>query len=138
MSNKTLTGSIALTKLIYAPYKTAQGNDCIMIPIEANKLEVDGNGGVYLPIRFIIRPEPDQNGQDGFIAKRIGTKEYKSMSEEEKNDLKDNNTDLSKKLTPIIGNVKDWTTSYNNATSGSVSSDVHQAPSNGEPDDFPF
>lgn len=138
MSQKTVTGSIALTKLVHAPYKSSKGADCIMIPIAANKLEIDDKGGVYLPIRVIVRDEQDKFGQNGFIAKAIGTKEYKDMSDADKETLKDNKSELAGKLTPILGNIKDWSSGGGNATSGNVSDTVHQAPAKGEPDDLPF
>lgn len=138
MADKTLTGSIALTKLIYANYKSSKGADCLMIPIDANKLEKDGKGGVYLPVRILVNEQQDQHGQNGMIIKSIGTNDYKALDDGLKEKLKDHKTDEAKQLVPILGNVKDWSNTGGNATSGAASTDVHQASADGVADDLPF
>lgn len=118
MSQKTLTGSIALTKLIHAKFVSKKGANCIMIPIDANFLEKDEQGGVYLPVRILVKDEVDQYGQNGFIAKSIGSKAYKAADEAQKKSWKDN----EKEITPILGSIKDFSAPTKNANTGAVSS----------------
>lgn len=124
MANKTLTGSIALTKFKNAVVlkkkssKTGEEIPGIFIPIGFNHL-TEKDGAVYADIRIIIRDEPDQYGQNGFISKSLPAEVYKA-NKDQSDFLKDNQ--------PILGNLKDW------SSQGSAES----APVVGEDDDLPF
>ena len=134
MSNeqKQLTAKIALDKLICAKVTSKNGSDCLMIPIKQNNLEVD-EYGIHLPIRIIYRPIQDDKKQNGFISKAIGSETYKAASEDQKAAWKDFDNEETKKQTPILGNVKDW------SSSGPATSNVAQAPAvDPDSDDLPF
>lgn len=136
MSEKKLSGSLALTKLIHVRMKKKNKDgveiEGLFIPIKANYL-VEGAPAddksipVYMPIGAVVRDEQDKYGQNGFISKQLDTKDYKAMTDEQKAD--------SKKYTPILGNVKDWSSSgsSNADTGGAVSSETID-----ENDDLPF
>ncbi len=127
-TEKSFSGSIALTKLIHVKRQQKGKNgmiDVLIIPIEANKLEQDKNGGVYIPISGIIREEEDKYGQHGFIGKRLPTEVYKNATDEEKKD---------KTMTPILGNVKVWGGSSSSGNTGAVD----EGDSVDENDDLPF
>lgn len=115
MSKETsFSGSIALTKLVHVKRQQKGKNgmvDVLIIPIDANYLEVDKNGGVYIPISGILKEEQDQYGQNGFIGKRLPSDVYKSASDELKND---------RTKTPILGNVKVWGSGGGNGNTGQV------------------
>ena len=103
-----------------------------MIPIKQNNLEVD-EYGIHLPIRIIYRPIQDDKKQNGFISKAIGSETYKAASEDQKAAWKDFDNEETKKQTPILGNVKDW------SSSGPATSNVAQAPAvDPDSDDLPF
>ena len=136
MSKKTLSGSIALTKLKHVRMngkgKGGKVIPGIFIPIEANKLiegkpTEDGSIAVYVPIRVLYNEEQDKNGQNGFIAKSVSTDEYKAAkTDAEKEALKE--------YQPILGNVKEFTqNSTTQDTAGAASSDVFDPD-----DDLPF
>ena len=136
MSKKTLSGSIALTKLKHVRMngkgKGGKVIPGIFIPIEANKLiegkpAEDGSIAVYIPIRVLYNEEQDKNGQNGFIAKSVSTDEYKAAkTDAEKEALKE--------YQPILGNVKEFTQNSNTQDSaGAASSDVFDPD-----DDLPF
>lgn len=137
MGKKSLTGSLALTKLIHVRMtkKGKKGKvEGLFIPIELNLLDQDEKGNVYLPIRAIITDEQDENGQNGFIAKTIGTKRFKEAKKKQQEKWKDYANEETKKVTPIIGNLKDWSSQSNaNDSSGAASSNVVD-----EDDDLPF
>lgn len=136
MSKKTLSGSIALTKLKHIRMngkgKGGKVIPGIFIPIEANKLiegkpAEDGSVAVYIPIRVLYNEEQDKNGQNGFIAKSVSTDEYKAAkTDAEKEALKE--------YQPILGNVKEFTqNSTSQDTAGAADSGVY------DPDDeLPF
>lgn len=127
MSEKTLMGSIALTKLTHVIMekkgKTAMVKG-LFIPIEANALELK-DGAVYLPVKVTVKDEPDQYGQNGFIGKTLKTgKKWAEMTEEEKKS--------HQALTPILGNIKDFSNSANDASGAAAPGTV------AEDDDLPF
>jgi hypothetical protein len=145
MSQRTLNGSIALDRLISVMMKkknkAGQVIEGIFIPLELNKLEkvsYDTQGGkvneIQLPIRVIVKETSDAKGQDGFITKAIGSKTYKAATEEEKKDFRDYTNEETKKLTTILGNIKDFSGGGNQANNSQVSQDVVDA----DDDDLPF
>jgi hypothetical protein len=129
MSNKNYSGSIELTKLNCVRMKTPKGTEGIFIPIEHNYLiqgkEKDGKIPVYMNIRIIVRPEPDQYGQDGFISQSVDSKIYKEASEEQK--------EVFKNL-PILGNIKDFSGGGGGEASGMQSTKTFDP----KDDDLPF
>ena len=133
MSDVTLKGKIALDKLICAKVTSKNGNECLMIPIKQNNLEVD-NYGIHLPVRILYKPIQDDKKQNGFISKEIGSVTYKAASEEQKALWKDYNNEDTKKQTCILGNIKDW-----NSSGGQQTSDVATgAAQDPDADDLPF
>lgn len=123
MSNKTLTGSIALTKLPQAVIvekknKAGEMVKCVLLPIDGNNMTLK-DGAVYMDVRVVIREEKDQYGQNGFIAKSLPTDVYKSNKDNEKW-LNDNQ--------PILGNLKDWSQGGSSEPAETISDD----------DDLPF
>ena len=134
MSNeqKQLTAKIALDKLICVKVTSKKGADCLMIPIKDNNLEVD-EYGIHLPIRIIYRPIQDDKKQNGFISKAIGSETYKAATKEQQEAWKDFSNEETKKQTPILGNVKDW------SSSAPATSDVAQSEAvDPDSDDLPF
>lgn len=127
MSNKSYSGSIALTKLKHVPFKSPKGAKCLLIPIENNLLEVDDNGAVYLPVSILIRSEKDERGQDGYIFKKIGSEAYKSADESQKEKWKErDNPD-----TPILGSIKHFELTSNDNSGAMANENVSE-------DDLPF
>lgn len=130
MSERQLSGSIALTKLTHVlkemPGKGKKPVLCLVIPIESNALEVKDNA-VYMGVRVTTRDEADKYDQHGFISKTVKRdKKWAEMTDAEK--------EAEKLLTPILGNIKDFSAGGSaNDTSGAASSDVL-----GEDDDLPF
>jgi len=124
MSNRNFSGSIALSKLVHAKFKTAKGADAIIIPIAMNNLIVGKDGAIYMPIKVISKTEEDQYGQHGFIAQSVDSKVYSAATDEQK--------EVYKKL-PILGNIKDFSGSSNDS-SGAMSTESF----NEESDDLPF
>jgi len=129
MSQRTLNGSIALTKLVHSKVITKKGAKVIVIPIEANLLDEDDNGGIYIPVRVIVKDDQDQYGQNGFIAKSIGSKRHKAATEETKKEWKNK----EKEITPIMGSVKDFSSGSQDSNTGEV-----EVSSSTEIDDLPF
>lgn len=124
----SFSGSIALTKLVHVKrqQKGKSGMvDVLIIPIDANYLEQDKNGGVYIPISGKLTEEEDKYGQNGFIGKRLPSDVYKSADEELKND---------RSKTPIIGNMKIWGSGGGNTNTGQID----EAPEVDADDDLPF
>ena len=87
----------------------------IFIPLELNKLEevsYQTQSGmvneIQLPIRVIVKDSSDAKGQDGFITKAIGSKTYKAATSAEQQLFKDYSNPETQKLTPILGNIKDF------------------------------
>ena len=97
MSDKRLSGSIALTKLQSAVITTKKGNKAILIPIDANYL-IEKDGAIYLNVGVVVRDEQDQYGQNGFISHQLGSDKYKELGKEKAQELK----------LPILGNIKDF------------------------------
>lgn len=127
MSNKSYSGSIALTKLKHVKFKSPKGADCLLIPIDQNLFEVDDNGAVYLPVSVVVRSEKDERGQDGYIFKKIGSEAYKAADEAQREKWKErDNPD-----TPILGSIKNFDSSAND-NSGAMASDTC------DEDDLPF
>ena len=145
MSQKTLVGSIALDRLIHVKMEKKGKSGMVkglFIPLEANKLEehsYDSQNGkvneIQLPVRVIVKDEQDKYGQNGFIAKAIGSKTYKAASDEEKKAFGDSKNEETKKLTPILGNVKDFSSggAPQKNQSNAVSDETFS-----EDDDLPF
>lgn len=122
MSDRTLNGSIALTKLPQSIILEKQGKSGIIrgvfLPIDGNSL-TEKDGAVYMDIRAVIREEEDKYGQHGFVAKAVPSQVYK--------DNKDNKEWLNEQQ-PILGNLKDFSYTGNSAPVDTVSDD----------DDLPF
>lgn len=96
----------------------------IFIPIEANMLTEKDNA-VYMAFNAIIKSEQDKYGQNGFIAKTIDSKIYKDLDAAGKEAAKD--------LSPILGNLKDFSQSTGNDNSGAATNNTIT-----EDDDLPF
>lgn len=97
----------------------------LFIPIEANALE-EKDGAVYLPVKVTVKEDVDKYGQNGFIGKTAKTsKKWAEMTEEEQA--------RHKTLTPILGNIKDFSGDSSNDTSGAATPGVVN-----EDDDLPF
>lgn len=124
MSNRTLTGSITLTKLpqvvlVDKKNKAGETVKCVLLPIEGNNLTLK-DGAVYMDVRVVTREEQDKFGQNGFIAKSLPSEVYKSLKDDK---------DALQKAQPILGNIKDWT----QTTAQSEPADTIQ-----DDDDLPF
>jgi hypothetical protein len=122
MSDKRLSGSIALTKLQSAVITTKKGNKAILIPIDANYL-IEKDGAIYLNVGVVVRDEQDQYGQNGFISHQLGSDKYKELGKEIAQELK----------LPILGNIKDF--SGSNDSEGAT---YIAEPINPEEDEMPF
>jgi len=122
MSNRNLTGSIALTKLPQSVIIEKKGKSGIIrgifLPIDGNQLTEKDNA-VYMDVRVTVRPEADQYGQNGFISKGVPTDVYKALKD---------NADALKAAQPILGNIKDWSSQASSEPVSTVSDD----------DDLPF
>ncbi|MCZ4244933.1 hypothetical protein [Pedobacter punctiformis] len=127
MSERNLSGSIALTKLTHVMMEKKGKTGMIkgiFIPIELNALETKDDA-VYLPIRVTAKDETDSYRQNGFISKSVKrAKKWSEMTEAEK--------EAEKALTPILGNLKDFSMVGGNDAAGAASGPV------GEDDDLPF
>lgn len=86
----------------------------IFIPIKQNLL-LEKDKAVYMSVNVNFKPEADQYGQNGFISKTTESSIWKELDEAGKEE--------AKKLSPILGNIKDWTGSGNDAA-GSASDEV--------------
>ena len=123
MSDKRLSGSIALTKLESAIITTKKGNKAILIPIDSNYL-TEKDGAVYMNCNVLVREDVDQYGQNGFVAQKLDSDTYKKLGKEKANEIK----------LPILGNIKHFA-AQNNDNAGTT----HVAePINPEEDDLPF
>lgn len=124
MGQKTLSGSIALTKMKSAIITTKKGAKAIVLPIDANYF-TEKDGAVYLNVNVVVRDEQDSYGQNGFISQKLDSGKYKEMGKEAANELK----------LPILGNIKDFGSGGND----SAGSTVYDAkPIDPEEDDLPF
>lgn len=137
--NQRLSGSIALTRLIHVRMKKKGKNgevEGLFIPIDANKLEEvtfetkDGKvTEIQIPITVIVKPETDEKGQDGFLAKNISTKLYKESTPEQREEFKS--------IQPILGNLKDWKRGGGEA-SAPPTGDAGDGKTFEDDDDLPF
>jgi len=124
MSQKVLSGSIALTKLQSAIITTKKGTKAILLPIEGNYF-TEKDGAIYLNVSVVVRDEQDQYGQNGFISQKLDTEKYKELGAEKAKEIS----------LPILGNIKDFKGGGND-TAGST-----QVQGNIDPetsDDLPF
>ena len=133
MSKRTLNGSLALTKLVHVKM-TKKGKsgmvEGLFIPIDANFLERDENGNVYLPVRTIVNETADEYKNHGFIAKSIGSGIWKAATDEKKEMFKEKQSEI----TPILGSIRDFSNSGSaNDGSGAASEETFD-----ENDDLPF
>lgn len=127
MSEKKLSGSIALTKLQHVIMEKKGKSGMIkgvFIPIDANLL-VEKDGAVYMSVNVNFKSEQDKYGQNGFISKTTDTTVWKGLDAAGKEE--------AKKLSPILGNIKDWEGGSSNDTSGAAAHGVVP-----EDDDLPF
>lgn len=124
MSDKRLSGSIALTKLESAIIKTKKGNRAILIPIDSNYL-TEKDGAVYMTVGVIIREQADQYGQNGFISQNLPSDKYKELGKEEAGKIK----------LPILGNIKDFSGGGNDS---SGTTHIAEPINPEESDDLPF
>ena len=126
-TEKKLSGSIALTKLKHVIMEKKGQSGMIrglFIPIDANLL-VEKDNAVYMQVNVNFKPEADKYGQNGFISKTTDSKIWKELDEAGKEE--------AKKLSPILGNIKDWSGSSSNDNSGAVTAEVID-----DDDDLPF
>lgn len=123
MSQKILSGSLALTKMQSAIITTKKGTKAILLPINENHF-TEKDGAVYLNVSIVVRDEQDQYGQNGFISQKLDTAKYKELGAEKAKELN----------LPILGNIKDF------QGGGNDSAGVAQVPGNVDPeqDDLPF
>ncbi|MBB6109757.1 hypothetical protein SAMN05421821_105175 [Mucilaginibacter lappiensis] len=124
--DKDLSGSIALTKLVHVMMDAKGKNGPvrgIFIPIGANLL-LEKEKAIYMSVKVKVKEEADQFGQNGFISKTTDTNIWKGLNDAQKEE--------AKKLSPILGNIKDWSTSVND-TAGAASTETFT-----DDDDLPF
>jgi hypothetical protein len=126
MSEKKLSGSIALTKLQHVIMEKKGKTGMVkglFIPIDANML-TEKDGAVYMSVNVNFKAEQDKYGQNGFISKTTDSKIWKELDEAGKK--------AAQELSPILGNIKDFNGSTND-TSGAAAPGVIP-----EDDDLPF
>jgi len=123
MSDKRLSGSIALTKLESAIITTKKGNKAILIPIDSNYL-TEKDGAVYLNVGVVVRDVQDQYGQNGFISHNLSSEKYKELGAEKAKEIK----------LPILGNIKDFAGNGNDSSGATTIVE----PVNPEEADLPF
>ena len=125
--DRKLSGSIALTKLTHVilDKKGKDGNLVrgLFIPIEQNLL-LEKDKAVYMSVNVNFKADQDQYGQNGFISKTTESSIWKELDEEGKK--------AAKELSPILGNIKDWTASSNDAAGAASPKPLS------EEDDLPF
>lgn len=124
MSQKILSGSLALTKLKSALITTKKGNRAILIPVEENYL-VEKDGAVYMQVSVITKDEQDQYGQNGFISQTVSSQKYKELGKEKVQELG----------LPILGNIKDFQSGGNDSAGSTV---IEGQTNPEEDDDLPF
>lgn len=126
--NRTFLGSIALTKLKHRvekrKTKTGQEITGLFIPCELNHLVAGKDNAFYMPFRILLRPEPDQYDQNGFISQTVDPQTYKDATAEEREGFK---------ALPILGNIKDFSRPDNDGELGD-DYDAAEPPA----DDMPF
>lgn len=126
MSDRNLSGSIALTKLQHVIMEKKGKSGMVkglFIPINANLL-TEKDGAVYMAVNVKFKSEQDQYGQNGFISKTTESKIWK--------ELDDAGKEAAKALSPILGNLKDFSGGGNDSA-GAASATVLD-----ESDDLPF
>lgn len=124
MSDKRLSGSIALTKLESAIITTKKGNKAILIPIDSNYL-TEKEGAVYMSVGVVVKDETDTYGQNGFISQNLSSDKYKELGKEEAGKIK----------LPILGNIKDFSGGGNDSAG---TTHIAQPINPEEDDDLPF
>jgi hypothetical protein len=130
MSNSTekdYSGSIALTKIKHVILEKKGQSGMIrgiFIPIKENLL-LEKDGAIYMAVKVKVKGEQDQYGQNGFIAKTTESSIWKDLTDAQKEE--------AKKLSPILGNIKDWSASSGSDTSGAAANGPVQ-----DDDDLPF
>jgi hypothetical protein len=127
MSERKLSGSIALTKLQHVIMEKKGKTGMVrgvFIPIEANLL-TEKEGAVYMAVNVNFKSEQDKYGQNGFISKTTDSKIWKELDEAGKK--------AAQELSPILGNIKDFSGGSSNDTAGAASATVVT-----EDDDLPF
>ncbi len=124
MSDKRLSGSIALTKLESAIITTKKGNKALLIPIDSNYL-TEKDGAIYLTVGVVVREQQDQFGQNGFISQNLPSDKYKELGKEKANEIK----------LPILGNIKDW---GGNGNDSAGATHIAEPINPEESDDLPF
>jgi len=124
MSDKRLSGSIALTKLESAIITTKKGNKAILIPIDSNYL-TEKDGAVYLNVGVVVRDTQDQYGQNGFISHNLSSEKYKELGSEKAKEIK----------LPILGNIKDFAGNGNDSSGATA---ITEPINPEEADDLPF
>lgn len=123
MSDKRLSGSIALTKLESAIITTKKGTKAILIPIDSNYL-TEKDGAIYLNVGVVVKEQQDQYGQNGFISHNLSSEKYKELGKEKAQEIK----------LPILGNIKDFSGANDNSGSTYVEEPVNPE----ESDDLPW
>lgn len=121
MSDRNLSGSIALTKLKHVLQEQAGANGpvkVLVIPIDANML-TEKDGAIYMQVNVKVKEETDAYGQNGFISKTTDSKIYKALDEAGKA--------LAKELSPILGSIKDFSAGSANDTAGAAAEGVLKA-----------
>lgn len=139
MAKRSLSGSIALTKLAHVRMKKKGKSgevEGIFIPIKQNMLiegkENEGVIPVYMNLDVQIFAEKNQHDQIGMMSKRVdkkffGDKKYADRSEEEK--------ELTNKMQPILGNLIEFTS---NPSANDTAGDVGAGQVYSDDDDLPF
>jgi hypothetical protein len=141
MSEKRLSGSIALSKLVHVrmnkkgkpgPNGEERLVEGIFIPLEANFLtkgepNEDKTVPIYMSINVVVKDEQDKYKQNGFISKSVDSKLWKTLTDDQKEE--------SKKASPILGSIKDWSASAGSTadSQGAASTETFD-----ENDDLPF
>jgi len=126
MADKNLSGSIALTKLQHVIMEKKGKSGMVkglFIPIEANLL-TEKDGAVYMAVNVKVKDQQDVYGQNGFISKTTDSKIWKELDESGK--------EHAKSLSPILGNIKDFTAGGNDNAGAAAEGVVR------EEDDLPF
>jgi len=116
-----ITGKINLAALTHAKVKSKKGADCIMIPIEANKLFLaEKSGAVYLDLVAFDMKEPKEYSTH-IIKQSLSKEDRESMSKEDQNAM------------PILGNLN-ASTGDHRAANNEVAAEFN----GGEDNDLPF
>lgn len=123
MSDKRLSGSIALTKLESAIITTKKGTKAILIPIDSNYL-TEKDGAIYLNLSVVYREQTDQYGQNGFISHNFSSDKYKELGKEKAQEIK----------LPILGNIKDFSQSNDSSGATNIVEPINPE----DTDDLPF